>query len=185
MGCAASSQDAPPAIDPPPSAPPSAPRSSEQRATEQLPASFANEKPRASKSARWEKFARRASRKLSRKGVHAAVTEAIGGRPSNAAPVEGSSLGGGAQERDLARGDSFFGSFRRSRKASKRVAPDEAEMRVATLDAQTVQDDYAPDSPDLAPRKPKRQPAENRKSSVRFSQLEADESSAGPSKSAT
>ena len=121
MGCAASSQDAPPAIDPPPSAPPSAPRSSEQRATEQLPASFANEKPRASKSARysdedlwrasyaaeygaapagrasaasmqtsaalddgrdfksgrqptaWEKFARRASRKLSRKGVHAAV----------------------------------------------------------------------------------------------------------------
>ena len=126
MGCAASSQDAPPAIDPPPSAPPSAPRSSEQRATEQLPASFANEKPRASKSAKysdedlwrqsygaeygaapasrvsaasmqtsaalddgrdfksgrqptaWEKFARRASRKLSRKGVHAAVTEAIG-----------------------------------------------------------------------------------------------------------
>ena len=53
MGCAASSQDAPPAIDPPPSAPPSAPRSSEQRATEQLPASFANEKPRASKSARY------------------------------------------------------------------------------------------------------------------------------------
>ena len=233
MGCAASSQDAPPAIDPPPSAPPSAPRSSEQRATEQLPASFANEKPRASKSAKysdedlwrqsygaeygaapasrvsaasmqtsaalddgrdfksgrqptaWEKFARRASRKLSRKGVHAAVTEAIGGRPSNAAPVEGSSLGGGAQEREMARGDSFFGSFRRSRKASKRVAPDEAEMRVATLDAQTVQDDYAPDSPDLAPRKPKRQPAENRKSSVRFSQLEADESSAGPSKEST